>query len=151
VRRNLVTAVSIAAGVVAADLITKRYAAIHFADGDVEVIPGFLSFTYTENPGAAFSSFQAGGPFLAIAAMAVVAYLLFILRQERPRLEVIGFGFIMGGAIGNLADRIFRAEGFLDGKVIDWINLWVIPTFNLADTSITVAVVLLIIDAWQRR
>jgi signal peptidase II len=83
--------------------------------------------------------------------MAVVADLRFNLRQERPRLEVIGFGFIMGGAIGNLADRIFRAEGFLDGKVIDWINLWVIPTFNLADTSITVAVVLLIIDAWQRR
>lgn len=150
-RRNLVTAVSIAAGVVAADLITKRYAAIHFVGGDVEVIPGFLSFTYTENPGAAFSSFQAGGPFLALAAIGIVAYLLFALRQERPILEVVGFGFVMGGALGNLADRIFRADGFLDGKVIDWINLWVIPTFNLADTSITIAVVLLIVDSWRRR
>ncbi len=145
------TAVAIAAGVVVADLLTKRYAAIHFAGGDVEVIPGILSFTYVENPGAAFSSFQAGGPFLALAAVAVLAYLLFILRHDRPVLEVVGFGFVMGGAAGNLADRIFRAESFLDGKVIDWIDLWIIPTFNLADTAITVAVVILVIDAWRRR
>ncbi|HEY5890217.1 MAG TPA: signal peptidase II [Acidimicrobiia bacterium] len=150
-RRNYITAVSIAAGVVIADLLTKRYAAIHFTGGDVEVIPGFLSFTYTENPGAAFSSFQAGGPFLALAAVAVIGYLLFALRSDRPLLEVVGFGFVIGGAAGNLADRIWRAETFLDGTVIDWIDLWFIPTFNLADTAITVAVVLLIIDAWRRR
>jgi signal peptidase II len=151
VRRNYITAASIAAGVVIADLITKRFAAVHFVDADVEVIPGFLSFTYTENPGAAFSSFQAGGPFLALAAFGIVAFLLFALRHDRPTLEVVGFGFVMGGALGNLADRIFRGEGFLDGKVIDWINLLSIPTFNIADSAITVAVVLLIIDAWRRR
>jgi signal peptidase II len=57
----------------------------------------------------------------------------------------------MGGAFGNLADRVFRGEGWLDGKVIDWISLWFIPTFNLADASITVAVTLLVIGAWIHR
>lgn len=150
-KRNHVIAVAIAVAVVLADLFTKRLAAINFIDGDVEVIPGWLSFTYTENPGAAFSSFQAGGPFLALAAIGIVGFLLYTLRLERPVLEVVGFGFVIGGAVGNLADRIFRAEAFLDGKVIDWINLWSIPTFNLADTSITVAVMILIVDAWRRR
>jgi signal peptidase II len=58
---------------------------------------------------------------------------------------------IIGGALGNLVDRIFRGPGFLDGKVIDWIDLWWIPTFNVADMSITVAVGLLLIHAWQTR
>lgn len=83
--------------------------------------------------------------------MVIVAFLLYALRVERPGIEVAAYGFVMGGALGNFADRLFRSEGFLDGNVIDWINLWVIPTFNIADTSITIAVGLLIIDAWNRR
>jgi signal peptidase II len=151
VKQRYLIAVGIAAAVVFLDLITKRYAALHFVDNPVEVIPGFLSFTYTENPGAAFSSFQSGGPFLALAAIGISIFLLYTIRLPRPTLEVVAFGFVLGGALGNLTDRIFRADGFLDGNVIDWINLWFIPTFNLADTSITIAVVLLIIDAWRRR
>jgi len=151
VKRSYSIAISIASAVVFLDLITKRYASLNFVDSPVEVIPGVLSFTYTENSGAAFSSFQGGGPFLGLAAIAIIGFLLYTLRLDRPLLEVVGFGFVLGGAMGNLADRIFRAEGFLDGTVIDWINLLSIPTFNIADTSITIAVVLLIIDAWRRR
>jgi signal peptidase II len=66
-------------------------------------------------------------------------------------LEVCAFGLIVGGALGNLLDRITRGDGFLDGHVIDWINLWWIPTFNVADMSITIAVVLLLIQAWRTR
>jgi signal peptidase II len=57
----------------------------------------------------------------------------------------------MGGALGNFADRFFRGEGLFDGSVIDWIDLWFIPTFNVADLSITTAVVLLVIGAWTHR
>ncbi len=52
---------------------------------------------------------------------------------------------ILGGALGNLSDRIFRGSGFLDGLVIDWIRLPNFPTFNLADSAITVGVVLLLL------
>jgi signal peptidase II len=151
VKRRYLLAGGIAGTVVAADLFTKRLAAIRFADERLEVIPGFLEFTYHENPGAAFSLFQSGGPFLAVAAVVIVSVLLFSLRSERPTVEVVAYGFVMGGALGNLADRVLRGEGLLDGKVIDWISLWFIPTFNIADASITVAVTLLVIGAWIHR
>jgi lipoprotein signal peptidase len=48
-------------------------------------------------------------------------------------------------------DRVFRGEGFLDGKVIDWISMWWIPTFNISDASVTIAVGLLLIHAWRTR
>ena len=141
----------IAVTVVVADALTKRLAAARFADAPVEVIPGFLSFTFTENPGAAFSLFQGAGPALGVAAMAVSLFVLWLLRVERPALERVAFALILGGAAGNLADRMGRGDGRLDGHVIDWVNLWWIPTFNLADASITVAVALLVIHAWRTR
>lgn len=150
-RLRYAVATSIAAAIVIIDLVTKRYAAVTFDGNPVSVIGDFFSFTYHENPGAAFSLFPEGGQFLGVAALVIIGLLLYTLRLERPMLEVIAYGFVLGGAAGNLADRIFRADGFLDGPVIDWINLWFIPTFNIADTAITVAVVLLIIDAWRRR
>lgn len=145
------TALGIAGAVVLADLLTKRYASIEFADGPVDVIPGFFGFTYVENPGAAFALFQDAGSVMGVAAIVVSIIVLWTLRRERPALEVVALGFVLGGALGNLADRVFRGDGLLDGKVIDWINLWWIPTFNLADTSVTIAVGLLLIHAWQTR
>ncbi|MEX1249526.1 MAG: signal peptidase II [Acidimicrobiia bacterium] len=149
--RRYLLAGGIAGVVVTADLFTKRLATISFVDERVDVIPGFLEFTYHENPGAAFSLFQSGGQFLAVAAFVIVGILLFSLRIERPTIETVAYGFVMGGALGNLADRVFRGDGWLDGSVIDWIGLSVIPTFNIADASITVAVALLVIGAWTHR
>ena len=133
------------------DLLTKRWASNALVDGPIGLIPGFLRLTYVENPGAAFSLFQGAGPYLGVAAALVVVGILWSLRRELPSLEVIIYGLIIGGAVGNLADRTFRGSGFLDGKVIDWIDLWWIPTFNIADMSITVAVGLLLIHAWRTR
>jgi signal peptidase II len=141
----------LAALVVSLDALTKRWAAIELVDGDIVLIPGFLVLTFTENPGAAFSMFENAGPVLGITALVVSTVVLWSLRLERPVLETIAFGLIIGGAVGNLIDRIFRGPGFLDGKVIDWIDLWWIPTFNVADMSITIAVGLLLIHAWQTR
>jgi signal peptidase II len=142
---------SIATGVVVADVLTKRYASLNFVDAPVEVIPGFLSFTYHENPGAAFSLFQDGGQIVGVAALIVTGVVLFALRTERPRLEIVALGLVIGGAVGNLIDRMFRGDGFLDGKVIDWIDMWWIPTFNIADAAVTVAVGLLLIHTWRTR
>ncbi len=149
--RRYALALGLAALVVVIDMVSKRWASIEFADGPMVIIPGFLEFTFTENPGAAFSMFQNAGPVMGVAAIGVSAALIWSLRKDRPTLETLAFAFIIGGALGNLMDRIFRGPGLLDGKVIDWIDLWWIPTFNVADMSVTMAVCLLLIHAWRTR
>lgn len=136
--------------VVGLDLVTKRWATVELADGPKEIIPGVLTFRFVENPGAAFGFFQNAGPFLGIAAVVATGFLAAALARPRPNHELVAFGLIMGGALGNLIDRIARGPGFLDGKVIDWIDLRPIPTFNIADSAITVAVVILILGSWKR-
>lgn len=145
------TGLAIAAGIVIADLWTKRYAALHFDGNPVEIIPGFFGFTYIENPGGAFGFFQDGGTIIAVAAIIVTGIVLVALAAPRARLETVALGFVLGGAIGNLVDRFARGDGLVDGAVIDWIELWIIPTFNIADASVTVAVALLLIHAWRNR
>jgi signal peptidase II len=141
----------LAALVVTVDALTKRWASIELAEAPLVVVPDLLRLSFTENPGAAFSLFQDAGPFLGVAAIVVSVGLLWSIRLERPAMETIAYGLIVGGALGNLVDRIFRGPGFLDGKVIDWIDLWWIPTFNVADMSITIAVTLLVVHAWLTR
>jgi signal peptidase II len=109
-----------------------------------------LTLRLVENPGAAFGFFQNAGPFLGLAAVVAVGLVASALTRPRPPHEVVAFGLIMGGALGNLVDRIVRGAGFLDGKVIDWVELRPIPTFNLADSAITVAVAILILGSWKR-
>lgn len=149
--RRYLTALGIAVAVVGADLLTKRYAALNFDGNPVEVIPGFFGFTYVENPGGAFGLFPGGGRIIGIAAILVAGIVLVALARARPRLETVAFGFVLGGAVGNLVDRFARGDGIIDGPVIDWIELWFIPTFNIADASVTVAVALLLIQAWRTR
>lgn len=149
--RRYLIASGVAAAVVLADLWTKRFAALTFDTNPVEIIPGFLGFTFVENPGGAFGMFQNGGTVIAVAAIVVTIVVLASLAADRPNLEIIALGFVLGGALGNLIDRFARGDGFVDGAVIDWVNLSVIPTFNLADASITVAVCLLLIQAWRTR
>jgi signal peptidase II len=150
IRRYLI-GLGVAAAVVIADLITKRHAAINFEDNPVEVIPGFFGFTYVENPGGAFGMFQNGGAIIGIAALIVATIVLVSLAHDRPLLETVALGFVVGGAIGNLVDRFARGDGIIDGPVIDWVELSIIPTFNIADASVTVAVALLLIHAWWTR
>lgn len=149
--RRYTVGAGLAALVVTVDALTKRWASIEFAEAPLVVVPDFLRLSFTENPGSAFSLFQDAGPFLGVAAIVVSVGLLWSIRLERPAMETIAYGFIVGGAMGNLVDRVFRGPGFLDGKVIDWIDLWWIPTFNVADMSITIAVSLLVIHAWLTR
>lgn len=142
--------IGMATGVAAvvADLLTKRWASSRFGPEPVDVLGTFLQFRYVENTGAAFSMFQGAGPVFGIAAVVAVGAVLWFLRSTRNWWEVVGLGLVMGGAGGNLVDRIARGDGALDGPVIDWINLSIIPTFNLADASITLAVIVLLIGSW---
>lgn len=142
-------ALGVAATVVAADLLTKRWAAGTLTAEPVDVLGDFLQVRFVENTGAAFSMFQGAGSFFGVAALVAIGVVLWFLQSARSGWEVGAFGLIMAGAAGNLIDRIARGPGWFDGPVIDWINLWVIPTFNLADASITVAVILLLVGSWR--
>lgn len=148
-RRRLTLGLGISAAIVVVDLLTKRYAAAHFATDPVEVIPGVLDFVYAENFGSAFSLFQNAGLFLSLAAVVAFVIVVNALLHERPLGEVIAFGMIGGGAIGNLVDRLARGDGLTNGGVIDWIRLPNWPVFNIADSSITLAVVGLLVMTWR--
>lgn len=150
IRRYLIALV-VGAVVVVADLLTKRYAAVEFVGNPVEVIPGFFGFTYLENFGSAFGFFQDGGTLIGIAAIVVTLVVLTVIAKERTTFETVILGLVLGGAVGNLVDRIARGDGLLDGGVIDWIELWFIPTFNIADASVSVAVALLLIQSWRTK
>ncbi len=149
--RRYITGLGLAAVIIALDLTTKRFAAINFAGNPTWVVGDFLGFTFVENPGAAFGTFRSGGTVIAVVALVVALVVLVAMGGERPRLEFLALAFIFGGAVGNLVDRVARGPGLVDGKVIDWINLGPIPTFNVADISVNVAVALILMHAWRTR
>ncbi len=151
IRARYSIAVGLAAALVVIDFLTKRWAEREFADGDLDILGSFFGFTFVENPGGAFSTFPGGGRVLGVAAIIVTAVVLWVIRSGGGRLELVIYGLILTGAVGNLLDRILRGPGLIDGEVIDWINLWWIPTFNVADMAITFAIALLLIQAWQTR
>ncbi len=147
-RRLSVTGV-VSSVVLGVDLLTKRWAALTFADEPRPILDPVLTFTYTENAGSAFNLIE-GGAILGLAAVVAVAVVIAAVWSPRPTVEVVGLALIGGGAIGNLIDRLARGDGVLDGRVIDWIQFPNFPVFNIADSALTVGVALLLVSAWRR-
>lgn len=118
------------------------------SDGPIDLIGDTLRFRLTRNPGAAFSSFTNGGPVLAVIAVLVAIGIAIYLPRVELELDRLALSLIMGGALGNFVDRIVRGDGLLDGAVIDFIDLSFWPTFNVADSAISVGVALMLISAF---
>lgn len=134
------TAGAVAAAVVALDQLTTSWALAHL-HGPVHLL-GPLGLDLQFNSGTAFSLLSGAGLWITpvvVAACLVIAWLAW--RAGRVVLAV-GYGLLLGGALGNLADRLFRAH---HGKVVDFVTLSHWPTFNLADAGITVGAVLLVV------
>lgn len=130
--------------------MTKWWAVDTLEDGSIPVLGEFLRMRLTRNSGAAFSMFQDGGTIIGLVAAAVIVATWYFVPTLHHRLDVGGVAFVMGGAAGNLLDRIFRGDGFLDGAVIDFIDFSFFPTFNVADIAINVGVGLLLIGAFRK-
>jgi signal peptidase II len=94
----------------------------------------------------AFGQGQGFGPFIAVIATIVVVVLLLSLRQQGTTRSHVPIGLIVGGALGNIIDRLFRGEGFLHGKVIDFIDFQWFPIFNVADMCVNTGGALLILS-----
>jgi signal peptidase II len=131
-----------AAVTVVADQATKIWAVAALSDGPNEVI-WKLRFLLVHNPGFAFSRGQGLGPLLGILAVIISV----VLWRAKARVDslpaLLSIGLVVGGAIGNLADRLFRGEAWLRGSVVDFIDFRFWPVFNLADMAIVVGVVLM--------
>ena len=145
----LILLLGVAAFVITADAISKAIAVAHIREYTyIHLIGNLLRLTLTRNGGAAFNLGGTGMTILFTAiATGVVVYILRAARNLRSTGWAIALGLLLGGASGNLIDRIFRAPGFLRGDVIDWIALPHWPVFNLADSAITCAGVLVVLLA----
>ena len=129
-----------AAVVLILDQITKQWALQALEDRHTIDVFWTLRLRLVRNSGAAFGSFQGAGPLLAVLAVAVVAVLLtrFAPRAVSRTAAVAG-GCIAGGAIGNVADRLFRSgDGFLGGEVVDFIDVQWWPVWNVADMGVVI-------------
>jgi signal peptidase II len=154
-RAGLVAAV--AGAVLVLDQLSKEWA-LSTLPSRVEPMEliGSLQLNLTWNTGTAFSlgSGQNLGPFVALLALLVVAYLLWS-GQSRTKLGAVAAGMVAGGAIGNLLDRALRSgpagseAGFMGGAVVDFVDLQWWPVFNLADSAIVVGALLLFAVQWR--
>jgi signal peptidase II len=127
--------------------LSKLWAVRELADAPVSIIGSDVSFELTRNTGSAFSLFQAFTPLLALIAIGVAVLLVREVRRSRDTLMIVGLSLVLGGALGNLADRLFRSPGFLKGAVVDFVHVGRFPTFNVADSAITIGAVLIVVWA----
>ena len=133
-----------AAAVLAADQLSKAWAVRALERRPVGLL-GPVRLALTRNTAAAFGLGGDLVPFLALAVLGLVVAVAARGRATSRRAVAVGVGLVMGGAFGNLADRLFRSPGLLRGAVVDFIDLRWWPVFNLADTAITCGCVLLLL------
>jgi len=157
VRRNYVTFFILSALVVGLDRLSKWYIDSTMSLHDTyPIIDGLFNITYVRNPGAAFGFLSNAAPllrsgFLILVSTAAIAMILCYLARNRSAgtLLVTALSLIMGGAAGNLIDRV------LFGNVIDFLDFYLSsyhwPAFNVADSAISIGAVLLIIELFRKR
>ena len=143
----------IAATVVILDLLTKIIIVATVTPGEsVRLLGGLVYFSLIRNPGAAFSMATGMTWLLALVAIGVVIVIIRMAPKLRSTPWAVSLGLVLGGAIGNLIDRIFRSPGFLQGHVVDFVSVFgpnaeYFPIFNVADSAITIGGISLVVTA----
>jgi signal peptidase II len=150
-RRRFAVLAGVAAFVLAADAISKAIVVAHLRpDQPVHLIGNVLMLWLTRNPGAAFSVGTGETVVFTVIAFGVVIYIARTARRLYSLGWAIALGLLLGGAMGNLSDRIFRAPGLFRGEVVDWIAVTrYYPIFNLADSAIVCGGILTVILAMR--
>jgi signal peptidase II len=149
VRGSVLGPFLVAGAVVVADQLTKLWAVATLAGGPIHIVDHLLDLRLTRNPGGAFSILTGLTPVLAVLAAVMAVVLVRTTRRTADRVVAYSLALVLGGALGNLIDRLVRSPGVLRGEVIDFIKLPHWPTFNLADSAITIGVVLIIARGWR--
>jgi signal peptidase II len=138
-------------GIVLLDQLTKAWVVATLADGPRSIIGDAVELRLSRNPGGAFSLLTGFTPLLAVLAVIVAVVLIRVAQRMTDPVMVVALSLVLGGAIGNLLDRVFRAPGFLRGEVVDFIRIGRFPSFNVADSAITIGAVLLLVWGWRDR
>lgn len=148
-RRKVLLFAAVAALALLLDIVSKVLVVADLGEGHppVRTLGGLIYLDETRNSGAAFSVGTGATVVLTVVALVVVVVILRTARRLRSAAWAVALGLILGGALGNLADRLFRAPGPGRGHVVDWISVfgpegehW--PIFNLADSAIVVGAIL---------
>ena len=137
---------AVAAGVLALDVVSKLLAVEELSDREpVSLLGGLLTLRLVRNPGAAFGMAQGMTIVFTCVAVAVVLVILRMARRLTSAWWAVALGLVLGGALGNLMDRLLRSPGPGRGHVVDFLELPRWPVFNLADSAIVVAALLMVV------
>jgi signal peptidase II len=128
----------ISAVIVLLDQVSKAWALRDLADGRIIHVIWTMQFNLTFNRGMAFSRGTGIGPIIGVIGLVVVVLLLLSLRRADNTLTRVATGLIIGGALGNILDRLFRGSGWMRGAVVDFIDFQWWPVFNVADMAIMI-------------
>jgi signal peptidase II len=135
-----------AAAVLALDQLTKQLVVSNLAGRPpVDLIGDVVQLRYTTNSGGAFSLLTGAPLFFGIMAMVIIGGIVYASRRAQPMAMLVILGLILGGALGNLTDRLLRGDALLRGEVVDFIKVGIWPVFNLADSCVVVGGILLAI------
>jgi signal peptidase II len=147
-RRRLVLFAAVAVAALGLDIVSKVLVAANLDEHPpVRLLGGAIYLVETRNSGAAFALGTGATAVLTVVALAVVAIILRTARRMYSIGWAVALGLILGGALGNIVDRLFREPGVGRGHVVDWISLFasdghIWPIFNLADSAIVCGAVL---------
>ena len=144
-RHRLRLTMATALTVIAIDQLTKHWAVNALTDEPPIHVIWTLQWNLTFNSGMAFSKGQGIGPIIGLVAVIVVVVVLLGVRKNSNPMVALAAGFVVGGALGNLADRFLRGDGWLHGSVVDFVDFQWFPIFNVADMAVNVGGVLFVL------
>lgn len=146
--RRVALLFGVAAAVFAADVITKIIVVATLTPGrQVQVIGTLLTLDLVRNSGAAFSFGPGMTILFTLIAVGVIIFIVRTSRQLRSLAWAVTLGLLLGGAAGNLTDRLLRSPGVFRGEVVDWVQLPHWPVFNVADSCIVCGGILAVVLA----
>jgi signal peptidase II len=131
------------------DYATKAWALITLENEPKKILGTLLQFTLVKNSGAAFNLAGSFTVIFSVIAVLVSATIVRYAHMITSRGWLTCAGLLLGGVLGNLTDRIFREPGFFIGHVVDWIQIPHWPVFNIADSAITVAALIAVIQTMR--
>ena len=129
------------------DQITKWLALGHLENGKVVELFWTLQMRLVRNAGVSFGQGSELGQLVSVVVFVVIVVLVKVAVNSKDRRTAVLYGLIIGGALGNLTDRIFRkSDGFLKGEVVDFIDFQWWPVFNIADSAVVIGCLLLVVN-----
>jgi signal peptidase II len=144
--RRMLALYGTAALVLVLDQLTKHLVVTNLAGRPpVDLIGEVVQLRYTTNSGGAFSLLTGAPLFFGITAIVIVGGIIYASRRAQPLSLLVVLGLVLGGALGNLTDRLLRGEGLLRGEVVDFVKVGWWPVFNVADSCVVVGGILLAI------